>query len=214
MTDTVGGYEAILQKLDDMVKSRFIEMFGNVEIRVPFKKCIKSITKGPFGSDIKKSFFVMKSENTYKVYIQINAIKSDQNLGDYYISSDYYNQKMKRFEVHSGDYIITCDGTMGRWIRLHNMEPGIISSSLLRVTIDESVVNPSYFEAMWDYELLPELLSKVRNGCLQHLPAASVIERCCVKTPSLTLQNKFAQFVKQVDKSKYAINGNDKNKVD
>lgn len=39
-----------------------------------------AIRRGPFGSSLKKAFFVPKDKNTYKVYEQGNAIKNLSNL--------------------------------------------------------------------------------------------------------------------------------------
>ncbi len=81
------------------------------------------MTKGPFGSDMKKDLFVPKGEDTYKVYIQINAIQKNQSLGEYYISKEYFDRKVSRFELFPNDYIITCDGTLGKYLKLdENME--------------------------------------------------------------------------------------------
>ena len=41
--------------------------------------------KGPFGSALKKSLFVPKSEDTIKVYEQKNAIQKNSTLGEYYL---------------------------------------------------------------------------------------------------------------------------------
>ena len=195
--------EAVDEYFDMLIKSRFIEMFGSFEKNAIFNDFVVDMIKGPFGSDIKKSLFVPKSNDTYKVYIQGNAIRNDENLGDYYISKEYYDQKMYRFQVHPKDYIVTCDGTMGKYIRLSDdIEPGIISASLLKLTVDESAILPRFFEIQWEKEILPSLLSKVRNGCLCHLPSAKVIGKERVKLPSLEEQKIFVEFVEQVDKSK------------
>ena len=45
---------------------------------------------------MKKSLYVPKNENTIKVYIQINAIQK-MKLSDYYISKEYYDDKMYKF---------------------------------------------------------------------------------------------------------------------
>ena len=64
--------------------------------------------KGPFGSALTKNIFVPKSKDTIKVYEQKNAIQKDWTLGDYYITKEYYEKKMKGFEVKKGDIIVSC----------------------------------------------------------------------------------------------------------
>ncbi len=200
-----------LRQLDEIIKARFVELFGdpNVEFKFDshkFKEYASDMTKGPFGSDMKKDLYVPKGEDTYKVYIQINAIQGDQSLGDYYISKEYFDQKISRFEVHPGDIIITCDGTLGKHLKLNeNMERGVISPSLLRLTLDESKMTQEYFEYMWDMYMLLLMKKEARNACLVHLPSAKVIGDVDIPVAPFELQQEFSTFVKQVDKSKFEI---------
>lgn len=162
-------------------------------MKIKFSKCVKYMVKGPFGSDMKKSLYVPKGEDTYKVYVQGNAIQKDENLGDYYIQSEYFHQKLKRFEVHPGDYIITCDGTLGKYIKLsENIERGVISSSLLLLKLDEEVIYDKYFELLWDNSMLSYLASQARNACLVHLPSAKTIGEIIINLPELSVQREMA----------------------
>ena len=201
-----------LEEFDNLIKARFVEMFGdpNIEFKFEshkFKEYVFDMTKGPFGSDMKKDLYVPKGEDTYKVYIQINAIQGNQDLGDYYISKEYFDQKISRFEVHPGDYIITCDGTLGKHLKLNeNMERGVISPSLLRLTLDESKMTREYFEYMWDMYMLLLMKKEARNACLIHLPSAKVIGEVDVPVAPFELQKNFSVFVKQVYKSKFVSN--------
>ena len=162
-------------------------------MKIKFSECVKYMVKGPFGSDMKKSLYVPKGEDTYKVYVQGNAIQKDENLGDYYIQSEYFYQKLKRFEVHPGDYIITCDGTLGKYIKLsENIERGVISSSLLLLKLDEEVIYDKYFELLWDNSMLSYLASQARNACLVHLPSAKTIGEIIINLPELSVQREMA----------------------
>ena len=84
--------------------------------------------KGPFGSSLTKSMFVPKGADTVKVYEQKNAIKKDHTLGDYYITRQYYEDKMQGFTVSAGDIIVSCAGTIGEtYVMPDNIELGILS---------------------------------------------------------------------------------------
>lgn len=200
-----------LKLLDELVKARFVELFGDVRSNnnypnVLFSECVEHSLRGPFGSDMKKSLYVPKNENTIKVYIQINAIQKNENLGDYYISKEYYDDKMYKFEVFPNEYIITCDGTLGKLLKLSkNMEKGVISSSLLKLKLNYSLITDQYFEYVWNLCLLPQLISEARNACLVHLPSMKVIGSKKIQLPPLELQNQFADFVKEVDKSRLEV---------
>jgi type I restriction enzyme S subunit len=60
-----------------------------------------SIKRGPFGSSIKKSFFVSSG---YKVYEQKNVIYNDFKRGNYFINKKKFDE-LKDFEVKSGDIL-------------------------------------------------------------------------------------------------------------
>ena len=200
-----------LEELDNLIKSRFVEMFGDPHVgfnypKRKFKEYASDMTKGPFGSDMKKELYVPKGIDTYKVYIQMNAIQGNQDLGDYYISKEYFDKKISRFEVHPGDYIITCDGTLGKHLKLDdNMEKGVISSSLLRLTLDEGRMTKEYFEFIWDLYMLVLMKKEARNACLVHLPSAKVIGEVEIPIPPFELQKEFSMFAQQVNKLKFEV---------
>lgn len=200
-----------LELLDEAIKARFVEMFGdpNIEFKyssVKFNDLVARMTKGPFGSDMKKDLFVPKGEDTYKVYIQINAIQKNQSLGEYYISKEYFDRKVSRFELFPNDYIITCDGTLGKYLKLdENMEKGVISPSLLRLILQNDKINDKYFENIWDFYMLGLMKKEARNACLVHLPSAKKIGEISIPVPPLELQNQFASFVQEIDKSRSRI---------
>ena len=212
VSSTINNYERELILLDELVKARFVEMFGdpNIEFKyssVKFNDLVARMTKGPFGSDMKKDLFVPKGENTYKVYIQINAIQKNQSLGEYYISKEYFDRKVSRFELFPNDYIITCDGTLGKYLKLdENMEKGVISPSLLRLTLQNDKINDKYFENIWDFYMLGLMKKEARNACLVHLPSAKKIGEISIPVPPLELQNQFASFVEEIDKSRLLSN--------
>ena len=161
---------------------------------VKFSECVEYMIKGPFGSDMKKSLYVPKGDNTYKVYVQGNAIQQDETLGDYYVSEDYFHDKLERFEVHSGDYIITCDGTLGKFIKLSDgIERGVISSSLLLLRLNEELISDKYFELLWEHKMLATLASQARNACLVHLPSAKAIGNLEVELPEMSEQLAIAE---------------------
>ena len=56
--------------------------------------------RGPFGSALKKSLFVPKGEDTYKVYEQCVPLEQNQNLGKYYISKEYFDNSLSKFSVN------------------------------------------------------------------------------------------------------------------
>lgn len=68
--------------------------------------------KGPFGSSLTKAMFVPKSNDTYKVYEQKNAIQKDNTLGSYFITKEKYDSLIG-FAIQPYDIIVSCAGTIG-----------------------------------------------------------------------------------------------------
>jgi restriction endonuclease S subunit len=201
--DSVRKYSNVLKSADSLVKSRFVELHGNLKDKEILKNYLLDITKGPFGSDMKKSLYVLKGPNTYKVYTQGNVIERNVHLGDYYISKEYYREKCQRFEVHGGDFLVTCDGTLGKQIQLPNdIEKGVISSSLMKITLSKNM-DPVYFHFLWDYEILPLAQSSARNTCLLHLPSATTISNFHLQVLPFEQQKLFANQAKEIDKLKF-----------
>ena len=210
--DTRKSYQQLIKRTDELVKSQFIELFGApfTEDCIPngkFRDITLEMIKGPFGSDMKKSLLVEKGNDTYKVYLQINAIQKNENIGDNYISKEYYDCKMSRFAAYPGDYLITCDGTLGKFIRLdEKMEPGVISPSLLKIKLNENKIVPRFFEAYWELFIVDYLVNRTRNTALVHLPSAKVIGEIDIFIPEMNKQQQYVKFAQQSDKSKFELN--------
>ena len=63
--------------------------------------------KGPFGSAVKKSLFVPKSSNTYKVYEQGVVANGDFEVGNYYLPKDYIDKSLCLFFIEEGYILLT-----------------------------------------------------------------------------------------------------------
>ena len=192
--------------LENLVKSRFVEMFGAVnELRPGFtiktiNDVCSSIIRGPFGSALKKSFFVSKGEATYKVYEQKHAIQKRADIGTYYITSEKFDS-LKRFECKPGDILMSCSGTMGKLYQLPiNCEPGIINQALCKFTLNESVLPDYFFRVMG--QIIDELGAK--GSGIKNVSSVKYIKAIKIPVPPLFLQQQFADFVAQVDKSGFA----------
>ena len=102
----------------------------------------EGLKRGPFGSAIKKEYFVPDGN---KVYEQSNAIYDDAFRGKYFINDEKY-EELKSFNVVPGDIIVSCSGTLGRiTIIPTNAKKGVINQALLRIRISENTISKKYF---------------------------------------------------------------------
>lgn len=196
-----------LQKLDELVKSRFVEMFGDPEInpygweQVTVEDVCTSIVRGPFGSALKKEFFVEPDQTTYKVYEQKHAIQKSAVIGTYYVSAEKYNE-LRRFECHPGDILMSCSGTMGELYQLPpDSEKGIINQALCKFTLNSRMLPIAFLAYM--KETIGNLETK--GSGIQNIAAVSYVKAMPINLPPMTVQNQFAAFVEQTDKSKLAV---------
>ena len=193
-----------LDSLDELVKSRFIELFGDPEInpygweQVTVEDVCTSIVRGPFGSALKKEFFVKPDQTTYKVYEQKHAIQKSAVIGTYYVSAEKYNE-LRRFECHPGDILMSCSGTMGELYQLPpDSEKGIINQALCKFTLNSRMLPIAFLAYM--KETIGNLETK--GSGIQNIAAVSYVKAMPINLPPMTVQNQFAAFVEQTDKSK------------
>lgn len=196
-----------LEKLDDLVKARFVEMFGDPEVnpygwnQITVKDVCSSIVRGPFGSALKKDFFVEPSSTTYKVYEQKHAIQKDASIGTYYVTAEKY-QELKRFECVPGDIIMSCSGTMGELYQLPvGCEKGIINQALCKFTLNEKMRPTCFLTYM--KQTIGNLETK--GSGIKNIAAVSYVKAMPINLPPMSVQVKFEEFVHQIDKSKVAV---------
>ena len=198
-----------LQLLDELIKARFVEMFGDpiqnpkgwdkplIEDVVAKEK--NALKAGPFGSALKKEYYV---ESGYKIYGQEQVISGDYTLGDYYIDEDRY-KTLENCAVQAGDVLISLVGTYGKLLIMpKNFEPGIINPRLMKITFDKEKINPYYFKYFFQSEALKRSLSENTHGGTMEILNLGIVRKIEIPVPPLGLQNKFVLFVNQVDKSK------------
>jgi type I restriction enzyme S subunit len=154
--------------------------------------------KGPFGSSLTKSMFVPKSENSIKVYEQKNAIKKNWHLGDYYITKDYYNEKMKNFTVSPGDIIVSCAGTIGEtYVMPEDIELGIINQALMRMKIFKPI-NVDFFLIYFEYILKRQARKNSKGSAIKNIPPFSIFKKLLFPLPPLKEQDRIVSKIEEL----------------
>ena len=199
-----------IEKVDLLVKSKFIEMFGdqntnskNLE-KVYLKDISELITKGAspnwqgieYVDDDTQTLFVT-SENVREGYIDLSKKK--------YLM-DAFNEKQKRSILNNGDFLINIVGaSIGRAAQFNLDIKANINQAVALVRIKKGLVNDKY---MLEYLNSPKALQMYKsmqvsvaraNLSLQNINDLEIL------LPPMELQNQFANFVKQVDKLKFEL---------
>lgn len=126
----------------------------------------KTLKRGPFGSALKKSFFV---KSGFKVYEQKNAIRKNLNDGNYYIDIEKFNE-LKSFNVLPKDIIISCSGTVGEVYCIpENAPAGVINQALLRIRLSEKDYSLYYYYYFSSEKFKSKLLQDAMGGVIKNI---------------------------------------------
>lgn len=161
----------------------------------------KGFIRGPFGSALKKSLFVPKSEDTYKVYEQCVPLEQEKSKGNYYITGDYFRQSLSRFEVKHNDFLVSCSGVNYGAI-YHLKEPferGVINQALLIIRINDKFVDYNYFKYLFKIILSRAITSGTGDSTIPNFPSIDVIKDIDVYLPTIDVQQKIGALLNCID---------------
>ena len=144
--------------------------------------------------------FVPKSVDSVKVYEQQNAINKDWSLERYFLPKEYALTKLKSFEVHGGDIIVSCAGTIGEIYEIpKNAECGVINQALMRIRIDENLIDKKMFIITFS-NMIDEFTRTHSNGsAIKNIPPFADLKPMEVLIPSMLEQRKIANYFSNLD---------------
>ena len=198
-----------LEKLDEMVKARFVEMFynttGNANWPIVTMADISTdMRTGPFGSAlhhdefVETGIFVLGIDNAVENRFSYNRMR--------YITEEKYEQ-LKRYTVRPGDVIITIMGTVGRSAVIpDNIPKAINTKHLACLTIDRSKAQPTFICSA--FQMHPEIrqqLTGQAKGAIMDGLNLTIIKKLCFKLPPIEIQNKFVEFFNLTENTKTII---------
>ena len=195
-----------LLALDDLIKARFVEMFGDViHNSKKWQVCLfAEITSSRLGKmlDAKQQ----TGRNSYPYLANFNVQWFRFNLENLN-KMDFDEKDRAEFELREGDLLVCEGGEIGRCAVWHNeLQPCFFQKALHRVRCNHQIILPDYL-AWWfryncDYGGFSALAGA--KATIAHLPGAK-LKQLQVAVPPMELQEQFAVFVAQTDKSKVAV---------
>ncbi|WP_080292528.1 restriction endonuclease subunit S [Enterococcus faecalis] len=155
------------------------------------------IRRGPFGSALKKAFFVENSE--YVVYEQQNAIY-DTYETRYKISKEKFKE-LEKFSISEGDFIMSGAGTIGRISRVpKGVAKGVFNQALIRFRTNTEVTDSEYFIQFVRADKMQKKLTGANPGsAITNLVPMSEIKKWDILIPSKKEQILVGLFLKKLD---------------
>ena len=115
---------------------------------VPLDENVEEMFIGPFGSSLKNECFVDEDEAYCMVYEQKHAIQKTMDVETRYVNEQKYNE-LKRFNIHGGDIIVSCRGTIGETFVVPEDAPlGIMHPSIMKIRLKDGVYDKYYFNLL------------------------------------------------------------------
>lgn len=192
-----------LQKLDELVKARFVELFGDTVLN-PFgweKALLSTVCDVRDGTHDSPSYY----ETGYPLVTSKNVSSGKINLTDCSLICESDFKKInERSKVDTGDIIMPMIGTIGKPV-IVDIEPNFAIKNVALIKFkDSSRVLNAYVRALLMSDYFEDaVLSKVRGGTQKFISLGD-IRKLCVLVPPMEKQEQFVMFVNQVDKSKVA----------
>ena len=195
-----------LSKLDELVKARFIEMFGNVisNSKNWSQYRFGDITTSRLGKMLDSKQQTGKCSFPYLANFNVQWFRFEL---DKLNVMDFDEKDQKEFELIDGDLLVCEGGEIGRCAVWHNeMQPCFFQKALHRVRCNKDIVLPDYMAYWFKYNCDHNGFSDIAGAkaTIAHLPGAK-LKKLIVTVPPLGLQHEFATFVEQIDKSKFEV---------
>ena len=209
MDATRKSYQRLITATDELVKSQF---FGEFEAkRQSFNTCSliaackndDDIKCGPFGTQLKQSEYTEEGIPVWGIP-QVNAAFSIP--ADTYVSAEKALQ-LSTFLIQSDDIAMSRKGNIGQCaLYPADYTPGIIASDVLRIRPDKTKLLPSFLMYQLHYSSnVVNQIEMVGNGQIMKGINVTKLKNITIYIPPMELQEQFAAFVRQSDKSKFEL---------
>ena len=193
-----------LLALDDLIKARFVEMFGDMIINPNGwgKVLLGEACDVRDGTHDSPKYFT----EGYPLVTSKNVTGGKIDFADCsLICEEDYNKINQRSKVDMGDILMPMIGTVGNPVIVDiEAEFAIKNVALIKFRENSTVIN-SFVKALLESDYFDRaVISKVRGGTQKFISLGDIrkLEICL---PPIAVQEQFSDFAKQVDKSKVAV---------
>ena len=194
------SYKRLLAATDEMVKSRFIEMFGTIdEPKVEVKKMIDVVlSSGQYGSNTSATDYKQDKPR----YIRITDINDDGSLNDDIKTAEVIEDKYK---LIPGDLVFARTGATVGKTYLHESGDAIYAGYLIKYQMNESLMRPAFMKAFTHSKIYYNWVANSQKVGAQPNISATQYDNMPVLVPQIEMQDEFLAIYHQADKSKFEL---------
>ena len=200
---------AILDKLDLLVKSRFVEMFGDTEVNsnnYPIHKlsdlCTVSSSKRIYQEEQSSSGVPF-----LRISNLVELIDNDKFGSELFIPEEKYNELLENGLVPKpDDILVTSRGTLGKCYIIQKHDKFYFQDGMISWLYDiDKSITPLYLTLLFDTRNIKRQIENLQSGSTVAYLSIAMLKKLNIVVPPLALQEQFADFVEHTDKSKLAV---------
>lgn len=207
LTDIIKKYQSQLKKLDSLIKSRFIEMFGD-PVQNPLNWEISNL--GNFIENANNGMARRGNDKNGKIVLRLVELQRGFiNYSDCNRIAIKTNEE--KYLLKNNDFLFArVNGNpdnVGRCSYYKDIGEEVYHNDhIIRVHFDENRLNEYYLNTLLNSEYgKSEFKKYIKTSAGQYTIAQDGISSAQIPIPPIELQNNFATFVQQIDKSKFAV---------
>lgn len=198
-----------LDKLDELLKARFVEMFGDPEFNLRNWPIVSLSDVCTVGSSKR----IYQSEQTFDgvPFLRISDLNHLIDTGDFcpslFISEEKYQELQQHGQVPiEGDILVTSRGTLGRCYIIKTTDRFYFQDGMISWISNLSNEITSLFIAyLFDMQSIKRQIESMQAGSTVSYLSIDMIKRLKIMLPDRNLQKQFGAFVDQTNKSKLTI---------
>ena len=188
-----------LEKLDELIKARFVEMFSGEKNMMKMSDICSIITDGTH----QPPKFVTEGIP----FIFVSNVVSNKIIYDAekFITQETYDELIKRTPIEIGDVLLSTVGSYGHPAVVKSDEKFLFQRHIAYLKPKKDIINSDYLHGAL---LSPDAQKQIEEGVkgiAQKTLNLSEIKKMTIPVPDLARQKRFADFEEQVDKSKVAV---------
>jgi len=196
-----------LAKLDELVKARFVEMFGDTEVNSnnhPIHKLSELCTVSS-----SKRIYQEEQSSSGVPFLRISNLVELIDNGifgsDLFIPEEKYNELFTNDLVpKADDILVTSRGTLGKCYIIQEHDKFYFQDGMISWLYDiDKSITPLYLTLLFDTRDIKRQIDNLQSGSTVAYLSIAMLKKLNIVVPPLALQQQFADFVKKTDKSKF-----------